>query len=157
GAPGARRHGAPRGAPFAPDQVDVGMAGAAVEDVGLHVARTGLATLDREGRQRRTGGLGGIGGDHGGGLAEGSMRMMPHPPPPQPASSTCPRPVASISATAVASAAGSVPPPTPMRNCTSPAGVRDEWIDSRLTPWRSNTCSSARSDPGRSWGRWTLA
>ena len=38
-----------------------------------------------------------------------------------------------------------------------PEDVREEWIEDRLTPSCSNTCSSARSDPGRSSGRCTLS
>src|SRR5690606_40577552 len=113
-------------------QVDVGMADAAVEDVDLHVARAGHAAFDREGRQRRAGGLGGIGGDHGnlgiggGGPNDAASAGL------QPASSTWPSPSASISATAAARAAWSVSRTKPIRKCTSPAGVREEWIDSRL-------------------------
>src|SRR5690606_3825139 len=103
----ARHHRKDRAAPLVARQVDVGMADAAVEDVDLHVARAGHAAFDREGRQRRAGGLGGIGGDHGnlgiggGGPNDAASAAL------QPASSTWPSPSASISATAAARAAWS--------------------------------------------------
>ena len=69
--------------------------------------------------------------------------------------STRPIPLASTSAAAAAMAPGSLPATKPIRKCTSPAGVREEWIEARLMPCCSNTLSSSRNEPARSSGRCT--
>ena len=46
--------------------------------------------------------------------------------------STRPMPLASTSAAARLIAPGSLPATNPIRKCTSPPGVREEWIEARL-------------------------
>ena len=67
--------------------------------------------------------------------------------------STRPMPLVLISSDAACIASVLTSLSKPMRKCSSPLGVREEWMEARLMPWRSNTCSRSRSEPGRSSGR----